>query len=97
MSTRLLIEATLLDEITKHYINEVPITKLIKRYKLPINRITLTKLVHAYMFLLADPGNEIVDKSLFPTFATDETGVYRTPPNYKYVGIFPFGYWCKTV
>jgi hypothetical protein len=95
MTTRILIEPLLLDELSAHYVNEVPITKLIKRYKLNVSRITLTRLIQAYLALKASPDNDVIAKSLFPAFTDDQQGVYRTPPNYKYEGIFPFGYWIK--
>lgn len=93
-----LIKKPLLEEIALKHYEGVPITRLIRKYHLPLTPPTLTKLVN--YFLLAQDSSksqaakDLIYASLFPEWLLTEAGsVHTQPPNWHYNGRMPLGEW----
>jgi len=106
MTNRILIREPTLAKLVNEYLLGVPVVRLINKYNLPLSRITLKRLIDAYLLLdTATPEQKlIIYNSLFPTFqedtlaATDSYSskdVIESDKNYKYRGVYPYGQWVK--
>lgn len=96
----ILINKETLIEIEKLNSKGVPISKLLRDYKLSIASPTLQRLI-SYVALYnacthADKIKKTIEKSLFPAWIEGRTELeIKQPPDWYYKGSMPTGEWLK--
>lgn len=95
-----LMQEDLLNEIWYKHAQGVPVLAVIRQFDLDgkITAPTLTKLL-SYVTAMQDSSEEVsnlIYKSLFPVWLTDNEAIIVTnPPDFYYTGKMPLGRWIK--